>query len=336
MQPNQRLYEREVRHQVGLRRLSSATLRKINSLLIRLDDDLEERIRRLSLDPNRKAASEAQIQRLLASWAAKRQEVVDALEAVVGSDMEVLGLYERDFNTAGLRSAAAGVGFNVATDASVIAAVNSQPFQGRFLREWIEGLDATIAALVRDQLRIGYLEGEGIPALVKRIRGTRSRGYQDGILEVSRRSATRIVRTAMTHTANAASQITYEAASESVQGVRYTAILDGRTSLVCAGLDGKVFPIDSGPRPPQHPNCRSTTAAVIKGAPSFSRETYQAWLKRQPRDVQDEVLGPSRAKLFREGVAVERFTDRKGEAWDLDELKTRENGAWMHAGLEDD
>jgi SPP1 gp7 family putative phage head morphogenesis protein len=335
MNPNQKLYEREVRHQVGLRRYSAATLRKADALLARLGADLARRIRNLVLTGEPNAAGLEALNRLLLEWTNKRIEVIDALEALLSGDMEALAIYERDFNTASLRSVTAGVGLNVATDAAVVAAVNSRPFQGRFLREWMQGLDASIAAQVRDQLRIGYLEGEGINALVRRIRGTRARKYEDGILAVSRRAAQRVVRTAMTHTANAASQETYKAASETIKAVRYVAILDGRTSLICAGLDGEEFPIDKGPRPPQHPNCRSTTAAVIKGAPSFSRETYQAWLERQPTDVQNEILGPSRAKLFREGVAVDRFTDRNGQVWDLDELKQRESGVWMRAGLDE-
>ena len=42
------------------------------------------------------------------------------------------------------------------------------------------------------------------------------------------------------------------------------ATLDSRTSSVCRSLDGRVFPVDSGPRPPFHINCRTSFVLVLK------------------------------------------------------------------------
>ena len=335
MNPNQRLYEQEVRHQIGLRRFSESTIRRSVALIDRTIEDLTARLRQLELDGVTEGQALRNINSLLRSFREQQAEFRQSLETLIAEDLEGLALSEARFNTRNI-SAAVGVGFNVPTEAASVAAANSRPFQGRFLREWISGLETATAARIRDQVRIGFLEGEGIDAIVRRIRGTRSRQFKDGIAEITRRDAQRIVRTAVSHTANSSSQIIYEAASDVISGVRYTAILDSRTSLICSGLDGNVYPIDSGPRPPQHPNCRSTTAAVVKGAPPFSRETYSDWLNRQPRSVQDEVLGPTRARLFREGLNIERFTDRRGQAWNLDELERRESGLWMQAGLDDE
>ena len=327
---NRRLFDQEVRHQVGLRRLSQATARKAVALIERTVDDLVERMR--ALDPDRPDAR-ARLFTLLDAWVRRLAGLETALERTVGEEMVELAAYEAAFNTRNI-AAAAGAGFNAPTTASVVAAVNSRPFQGRFLREWMQGLTAAHGARVRDAVRIGYLEGEGIDAIVRRIRGTRARRYKDGAVEVSRRDATRIVRTAITHTANAASEEAYRAAGDLIIGVRYIAILDSRTSTICAGLDGEVFPVGEGPRPPQHHSCRSSSAPVIRGAPPPQRESYSEWLTRQPREVQDEILGPSRAKLFRAGLPITRFTDRAGREWTLDELRRREARAWGRAGLE--
>lgn len=335
MTPNQRLYEQEIRHQIGLRRLSETTIRRAIGIINKTIADLEERLTKIRLEEKTQSQALREIDKMLVELRRKQKEFIGQLEIVIENDLEKLALYEARFNTRNLR-AVAGVGFNIPTEAAIVAAASSRPFQGRYLREWMKGLDTSTASRIRDQVRIGYLEGQSVEAIVRRIRGTKSRRFEDGIIEISRRDAGRIVRTAMTHTANSSSQIIYEAASDVMSGVRYVAILDNRTSLVCAGLDGKVFPVDKGPRPPQHHNCRSTTAAVIKGAPPFSRESYAEWLKRQPTSVQDEVLGPTRGKLFRNGLKIDRFTDRKGQAWDLDELERRENGIWMKAGLNDE
>ena len=49
-----------------------------------------------------------------------------------------------------------------------------------------------------------------------------------------------------------------------IKGVAWVSTLDGRTSPICQARDGIVFPVSSGPRPPAHPNCRSTTAPVLR------------------------------------------------------------------------
>jgi len=55
-----------------------------------------------------------------------------------------------------------------------------------------------------------------------------------------------------------------------------------------------------------------------------SNVTYQDWIKRQPAKFQDEVLGPTRARLFREGgVPLDKFVDASGKQYNLDQLRTR-------------
>lgn len=102
-------------------------------------------------------------------------------------------------------------------------------------------------------------------------------------------------------------------------------------STLCRGLDGELFPIDSGPRPPAHYGCRSSAVPVLKkefqllsqGRQRSSRDpvtgevgsvsakqTYYGWLKNQPAKVQDSIIGSSRGKLLRNGgLTTERFTE---------------------------
>lgn len=95
--------------------------------------------------------------------------------------------------------------------------------------------------------------------------------------------------------------------------------------------------------PPLHHGCRSVRAPIVKqqysvtdksgqrasrgpdgGQPVDARTTYNSWLNRQPAEFQDDVLGPKRAKLLREGVSVDRFTDDSGRVLSLDQLRERE------------
>jgi hypothetical protein len=89
----------------------------------------------------------------------------------------------------------------------------------------------------------------------------------------------------------------------------------------CRSRDGERYPVDSGPRPPAHPGCRSIVTEVLKDYAPPQRETYADWLKRQPAAVQDEIIGPARGRLLRAGkFEVSDFVDLRGKPLTLDEL----------------
>jgi SPP1 gp7 family putative phage head morphogenesis protein len=215
--------------------------------------------------------------------------------------------------------------------------VQSRPFQGRFLREWLSEAEEGAAKRVRDAIRIGVVEGETIDKIVRRVRGTRVLKYKDGALEISRRSAEAMVRTAVTHTSNVATQATLEANSDILDGIIWVSTLDSRTTIICAGLDGKTFPLSSGPRPPAHINCRSTILPNIKGTDIRAlaeRPTFEAWLTKQPPEVQADILGATRLRLWKAGeIKLEGFTDSKQRVLTLEQLRARNAAAFEKAGV---
>lgn len=202
---------------------------------------------------------------------------------------------------------------------------------------------------------MGFVEGETIDQMVRRLRGTRALGYADGLMEIDRRGAEALVRTAVNHTANYARQAVFEANPDLIEEWEFVATLDGRTTLTCAGLSGQTFKLGAGPQPPRHWGCRSTSVPVLKaawGALGLSKSeidpgtqasmdgqvaadiTYSQWLKGKPAAFQDEILGPARGKLFREGgLALDRFVDRKGREYTLEELRKRDAAAFEKAGM---
>jgi len=148
------------------------------------------------------------------------------------------------------------------------------------------------------------------------------------------------------HTASVARNEVFRANKSILKSVEMVAVLDGRTTLFCMSIDGKSFPIDEGPRPPFHVNCRTTVIPVVRSAAALGLTkisgstrasmngqapmelNYNDWLKKQGNAFQDEVLGRDRARLFRDGVSVDRFTDASGHTYTLDELRTRDREAW--------
>lgn len=161
------------------------------------------------------------------------------------------------------------------TAAALSAIVTSRPFQGRVLREWARGLEATDLRRIQDAIQLGLVEGDSIDQIVTRVRGTRATGFA-GPLQTSRRNAQAIVRTAVIHVSNAARESVFIANSDVILGLKWTAVLDGRTTPICMSRDGKVasiggnilppgFPklVPNGARPPAHFGCRSIMIPII-------------------------------------------------------------------------
>lgn len=74
-------------------------------------------------------------------------------------------------------------------------------------------------------------------------------------------SVERYSRTKFTEIMNRARVDEFEK-SKVIAAYQYSAILDGRTSEICAGLHGKVFEKGKQPVPPLHFNCRSTLIPI--------------------------------------------------------------------------
>lgn len=242
----------------------------------------------------------------------------------------------------------------VPTNEQVYGAVNAKPFEGKVLSDYYQDLpednfDALQAAITK-----GYTMGMTTDQIVRQLRGTRAAQYSDGTLQSSRRSIERTVRTALNHTATVSRDQVYQTNSDVVDSVMWVSTLDMRTSDICIALDGQVFPIDSGPRPPAHFNCRSCTAPVTKSWSDLgfnadeltsdtrasmdgqvpATQTYGSWLGDQSDDVQNQVLGPTRAALFRDGgLTVDKFVDGSGNTLTIDQLRAQDADAFTQAGL---
>ncbi|MFW1981579.1 minor capsid protein, partial [Acinetobacter baumannii] len=90
--------------------------------------------------------------------------------------------------------------------------------------------------------------------IVQSIRGTKRLNYEDWLFSSSKTDIERTVRTVRSHVANqdylnSFNQLGFEY-------VRLVATLDGRTSKLCATLDGSVWEINDPAKrvPPLHPN----------------------------------------------------------------------------------
>ena len=203
-----------------------------------------------------------------------------------------------------------------------------------------------------NHIKLARYEGKTNQQIVQMIRGTRKNGYKDGLMEVTARQAKTIVRTTVQHAAMQGKAAFANDNADIIKGEKWLSTLDGRTSSQCRSLDGVVFELGKGPRPPLHHNCRSTVLIVLKdeyaGRGNINKraskdgpvenESYYSWLNKQPKDFQDDVLGETRGKLLRSGgLSADKFAalqlDKNFKPLTLAEMREREPTAFKKAGI---
>lgn len=336
---NEKILDAQIKHSVYLERYKSGVLKKIIGLLNKTETDLIEQIagrlstivsRGYDLGPD----ETKRLNDLLKAIQDKRREVYDVLGQTLFDEMIDFTRYEADFQIRLAENAGVEVNLTIPSNAQLKAVVTSQPFQGRLLREWAKGLETADIRRIQDAVRTGIVEGRTTDQIVRRVRGTKAASFQDGILEISRRDAEGVVRTAVAHVQNRARMEVYNANADIVGGVQYAAVLDSRTTLICASRDGKVFPIDKAPPIPAHFRCRSIYVPYFgpregdrasKFGPVPADTTFDQFLRKQSKDFQDEVLGVTRGDLWRSGkVSLDKFVDKSGHVYTLKQLTKRE------------
>jgi len=353
---NEDLLDRAILRAVFLERLKASDVRK---LMVLLNDqvfpDLLERIRKVlervaSRGPDVGLHSQKQLQDLAASIRDIIQAGTGDAYAALKDSLGDIALSESNWQIAALSQAsdapALGLDFTAPAPSVLRSIVTSRPFQGALLRDWFKGLTRSTQDKVKAAINIGLVEGQSVDEIVARLRGTRAAKFADGVLQGTRRDVESVVRTAINHVSTQARQETLSANADLLRGVQWRSTLDLRTTEICISLDGEEFPIDEGPRPPAHWNCRSKVVPVLKSwqelgidrqqASASTRAsmdgqvpsdlTYGDWLKRQSAARQDQVLGKGKAQLFRDGeISVDQFVDDRGHVLTLQELEALTN-----------
>lgn len=278
---NEELRDASLRHQIALRRYSSGLIKRIAELLERADADLTLKLRQ------RLAAFEGKPADFTSErWKALLKDIREARAAAMlqyrdMSRQELLALAPVEAAKE-LAIITASIPIDLAMAQvpadQLRAIVSSRPFQGKLLRDWFSDLERADQTRLQQAIQLGMAQGEPTDDIVRRVIGTRANKYADGILAISRRDATTIVRTAVNHVSNTARGYVWDANADIIQCRIWSATLDGRTSAICRSRDGHGATVGDNPlppgilplvpkeaRPPAHMNCRSTMVAYIDG-----------------------------------------------------------------------
>jgi SPP1 gp7 family putative phage head morphogenesis protein len=300
---NEIYFDAAIRHQIGLRRFSTTEIKRMLTLLQRADADLTEKLRarlgRVS-EASRSDFTSDRLKALLADVKVARVEALRELKTQTKGTMYSLGKNEVVFEQKMIQSSVpVELSFATVSTATIKAALFSQPFQGKMVTDWFTDLTKSDIRRLTQTIQLGVVEGQTTDDIVRSVIGTRANGYTDGILSTTRREAEAVVRTALNHTSNAARETVWDNNADIIQNLRWTSTLDGRTSAVCRARDGEVYPIDSGPRPPAHPNCRSIMVAVLDGVGIVGKRPFVADIR-----TPDERETDFRALAKEQGVSI--------------------------------
>ena len=250
------------------------------------------------------------------------------------------------------------------TGESIVNKAKSTPLStGQLVDDVWKDLAEKVRKKAMYTVRQGIVNGNTTQQIVSELKGRKVGGeYVGGIVEQSRSALEANVRTLRSHVANSAMMDTYRILD--FEYVKFMATLDGRTSKICASLDGTVWKINDPNlrQPALHFRCRSILVGTDKDGsmsgkrpfvednrpvskiPKSEREgiigqidantSFSEWFKTADSSFQRDWLGPKRLKLYQDGkFTLDKFIDPLGRQYTLKELEVLDKEVFRRLGL---
>lgn len=133
------------------------------------------------------------------------------------------------------------------THEQVYAAAMAKPFQGRLLRDWAGNIADDRMTRIINTVKNGYLLGDTIEQIVRKVRGSRAKNYRDGVIEATRKNVTAIVKTAITHVAAVARDKFADSNTDILDAKQWLSTLDNKTSHTCIIRDRLTYTLSGKP-----------------------------------------------------------------------------------------
>jgi len=326
MSSNQKIIDTLTRRQIFIQRYSKAESRRLLKHLKRLSAEIKS------------AAKSSQGMALSVQIARLTQEILEAYGDDLLEGARKFAEDEAEFAGQALVNSTKLESFASPSREQILSAFRDEPMvllsgnkaQATSINEMVAKFTTNKTARINELIRDATTQGKTLDEVVDAV--------LDEVAHRTPQQAEALVRTVTNQVGSTARSEVYKANANVLIGEEYVAVLDSRTTIICASLDGTIYPVGEGVHPPAHWGCRSVRVPVVN--PKFNlgakvkgkrasagglvdaNTTYGGWLKTQPKNVQDEVLGKERAKLFRSGkIKIGNFTDDSGKEYNLDQLK---------------
>ena len=340
-----------ITNRINLLRFTAGEQRRVIGLLNTMQNNLTARLQTGLTD-----FGKARVNRLLK----ESEEVIGSyyMKAADSVDIADLAQYQAEHTVETL--ATVGVAASLPAQAVMRKLVGDvMIFGAPSAKWWAKQADET-AFKFAAQVRQGIVQGETIQQIVRRIAGGSG---EPGIMAVSRKNAAALVHTSVMTVSNNARMETYKENDDVIEGVRQLSTLDGHTTPICIAYSGAQWDLDGNPingttlpfynvggssegGTPRHWGCRSLLVPITVSyrslgvpidemapgtrasslGPVRADMTMDEYLKEQPPEVVDEMLGKGRADLYRRGkITLQDLVSGNGRELTLEQLKKRGN-----------
>jgi SPP1 gp7 family putative phage head morphogenesis protein len=334
MSANDYLLDAGIKHQIYVQRYAGG---QVKDLVKYLDDAQAEILSKL--DGVDTLAESRSLQRKLDQITALQSDALEKLSKGITDNAADFAEYEAEFAVKTMNTAAAA-SVTLPASEQLRALVTQAPMQlaisgkaGSTVQSLTLGQAATQfskdkAAEITRTIQRGMVEGSTVQSLTRQIASVTNK---------HKRQAEALVRTSVNHISSEARSAVNRANDDILKGEEYVSVLDGRTTIGCAALDGKILGFEEPPFTPRHWNCRSLRVPVLQDrfqeegldgtrasmdGPVSAKRTYSGWLKGQSKDFRVQVLGKERAALFDAGkLSLDDFVDANGNPISLKQLQ---------------
>ena len=334
MSANDYLLDAGIKHQIYVQRYAGG---QVKDLVKYLDDAQAEILRQLKTVKS--LAESRTLNRKLNRIVQLQQEGLTKLSAELTAKTMDFAEYEAEFAVRTMNTAAAAA-VTLPASEQLRALVTQRPMQLAISGKagsTVQNLTLDQAARqfagdkaneIRRVIQTGVVEGSTVQSLTRDIVSVTNR---------HKRQAETLVRTSVNHISSEARSAVNQANDDILKGEEWVAVLDGRTTIGCATLDGKILGFNEPPFTPRHWGCRSVRVPVLDDrfqegglegtrasmdGPVSAKRTYSGWLKDQPAEFQDQMLGKERGKLFRSGkIKLDQFVDQNYNPVSLEQLR---------------
>ena len=232
---------------LDLQRLTATQLRDSARFLRALEGDIVAQLARI--DPTGIAAPSRQAARLEKLLAQVKETIRNAYRAestrLVGELRELADI-ETQFAASSInRAVGATLITATLTRGQLVAIVDGVLIQGAPVSDWLSRQAGDTLQKFTDAMRLGIAEGETNASLIRRIRGGVQGGEPvQGFMQVSRRNAESLVRSATQAVSQKSRQSLYEANQDLVKALQWVSTIDLRTTIDCATRDGLTYTVE--------------------------------------------------------------------------------------------
>lgn len=335
MTKDQQIADAIISHAVDLTRLESGLRKKVIAILGTMRKELAAKLSGGELTEFGRQSTA----RLLR----EATEIINGYYAQAGMVVDAGGIAETTAKATEIALNAAMVDVAVTAPSSNTLAALAKEYliDGAPSAAWWAKQSSDMAFKFASAVRQGIGQAETNGQIIRRV--------QDAI-GVSQRNAAALVQTSVQAVANDARMATFKANDDIIGALRWLATLDARVCVVCAARDGLEWKLDGTPinhgvpfsNPPVHFNDRCVLVPRTKtfrelgididepappmrataGGPTS--DNFDQFLERKGAAYQDEIFGPGRAKLYRDGVITRnQLLDQNGNALTLKQLRAK-------------